>query len=643
MATVTVRIAGKNHNGFAVYASRFNGMCANCGQSFRTGTQIAYRKDAALADTLGLRSPSITVHYPANCAAAPPRECPTFTPSNQQRDIGDTLLKDKRHLLVAARAGTGKTTTMALVLFWLLAAVKAMLGKVAMLVFGAKNAQEMGTKVPPGVQASTLHAFGRAALLARYPESVLAAGTKPLGRFQKFQRSKTAQLLDCFIPLDTPQKHPLRKAAKVVPLLVSMAKKYAYLPNQQTEVDALIDHDIRPLDLQGADRVLVVELALKVLEAGLPHNGELPLHDFDDMVYIPAVDDTCVVTGKPLVIVDECQDMGPCDLRLVEKMLANGCRIAAVGDSKQAIMGFRGSEHGIVEKLRALLEANGGVVERPLTINRRCGKVHIRNVWWHIPDIQFDPEAPEGTLEAATLGQLYGQAKAGHAVLVRTNALGLAIVRRLRALRIPAVMKGKTEECEALLRRLDGITDGRNLPQVAFLEALEAYYAEQYTALSAAEKPSKWKLNSLAEDCDTLRGVALSTDEHGNEVTDCRMLKALIESLYDDNAPPEKCVTCSTIHRAKGLEWPVVWYLPLKTPHPCAASAAALEQEYNLIGVRDTRVRAKKGEQGSGRLIRVDGDPTAEGADKIGPDYTPPIPVPPASEAPAPTAEEGAE
>ena len=40
------------------------------------------------------------------------------------------------------------------------------------------------------------------------------------------------------------------------------------------------------------------------------------------------------------------------------------------------------------------------------------------------------------------------------------------------------------------------------------LEALEAYYAEQYTALAAAEKPSKWKMNQLAEDCDTLRGVA---------------------------------------------------------------------------------------------------------------------------------------
>ena len=328
--------------------------------------------------------------------------------------------------------------------------------------------------------------------------------------------------MDCFIPLDTPQKSPLRKAAKVVPLLVSMAKKYAYLPGQVTEIDALIDHDIRPLDLQGADRTIVVELTCKVLEAGLPHNGELPLHDFDDMVYIPAVDDTCEVVGKPLTIIDECQDMGPCDLAVVVKMLAHGCRIAAVGDAKQAIMGFRGSKAGIVDELRELLTANGGCVERPLTVNYRCGKVHIRNVWWHCPDIKFDPSAPEGTLEAATLGQLYGQAKAGHAVLCRTNALGLAVVRRLRALRIPSVMKGKQEECEALVRRLEAITDGRNLPCASFLERLESYYAEQYTWLSAAEKPSKWKMNQLAEDCDTLRGVALSTDEHGNEVSDCR-------------------------------------------------------------------------------------------------------------------------
>ena len=72
---------------------------------------------------------------------------------------------------------------------------------------------------------------------------------------------------------------------------------------------------------------------------------------------------------------------------------------------------------------------------------------------------------------------------------------------------------------------------------------------------------------------------------------------------------------------------------------PVHSGAAALEQEYNLIGVRDTRVVAKASIPGSGRLIRVNGDPTADGADQIGPDYTPPIPVPPCNEAPASNAE----
>ena len=635
MADVT--ISGKVYGGFRLMNSLYAGVCSVSGQKINRGSQIAYKKDEYLAKQLGLRSASITVLWPQTVTSNV-KEKPNFAPSSEQNAIGDAFIDwQGPHILIRARAGTGKTTTIAWAFFLLLAAVQNLIGRCLMLVFGKKNADEMTQKVPNGVAASTLHSYGNQALKKRYPQAVLAAGLKP-GKFQKYQRPKTLQLLDRLIPADTPEKHPLRKAARIVPKLVGMAKNYAFLPSQRKEIDALLDHEIAPIDLMGADRDTVVELSVSVLEAGLPHNGDLELYDMDDMIYIPAIDDSIEMPAKAIVAVDECQDVNPAQLALVRKAMEAGARIVAVGDDLQAIMGFRGSIAKAVDDLFAMLGASArGVKELPLTVNHRCGRVHIRNVQWRCPDIKASSEAPEGTIEAATLAQFYGNVKPGHAVLARTNQIGLAFCKRLRCLRIPAVMKGRDEDMEKLIRFIDGASASKNLDLASFLEALEAYYTTKYMELSKAEKPSKWRMTDLAETADTVREMALSVDENNTPVLNVADLKKVIESLYDDDAPASEVVTCSTAHRAKGLEWPVVWFSPIKFPHPNADSMAALEQEYNLIYVRDTRVRAHVNGKpiiGGGRLIRIDGDPTKAENRGVKPEYTPPVEIPPSMNGP---------
>lgn len=69
------------------------------------------------------------------------------------------------------------------------------------------------------------------------------------------------------------------------------------------------------------------------------------------------------------LVVDEYQDLNPCDLALIRAMAARGCEITAAGDDDQSIYGFR---HASPQAIRGFTQTYAGGQEFTLSVCHRC-------------------------------------------------------------------------------------------------------------------------------------------------------------------------------------------------------------------------------------------------------------------------------
>jgi DNA helicase-2/ATP-dependent DNA helicase PcrA len=141
------------------------------------------------------------------------------------------------------------------------------------------------------------------------------------------------------------------------------------------------------------------------------------LRDHDDLVGL----------SYALLIVDEYQDLNPCDLEVVRRLADRGSAILAAGDDEQSIYGFR---KAAPEGIRNFAANYPGTVVYPLSLTHRCGK---SIVGWARSVIEADPDRIIGrrTLEAipgAPDGEVALLRFAGHAAEARGVA---ALIRHM--------------------------------------------------------------------------------------------------------------------------------------------------------------------------------------------------------------------
>jgi DNA helicase-2/ATP-dependent DNA helicase PcrA len=87
-----------------------------------------------------------------------------------------------------------------------------------------------------------------------------------------------------------------------------------------------------------------------------------------------------------LLLVDEYQDLNPCDLEVLHLLADRGCSILAAGDEDQSIYSFRKAAPA---GIRRFASDYPGSAIYPLTITRRCGR---RIVAWARSVIERDPD-----------------------------------------------------------------------------------------------------------------------------------------------------------------------------------------------------------------------------------------------------------
>ena len=290
--------------------------------------------------------------------------------------------------------------------------------------------------------------------------------------------------------------------------------------------------------------------------------------DFDDQVYMPACF-ACVWEKPELLAVDEAQDLNPVNIQIIKKLGPK--QLIAVGDPWQAIYAFRGALHDSWDQLLALRANRNNPIELPLSITFRCSQAVVQEANKHVASLRARPDAPAGSVSVQSAPFDPTICPPGGAILCRNNAplarAALALLSAGRPIRLLASdsLGSLSMDIRAAARR-----------RGPFHANLSLYFSE---------KISRTEDESLQASLADRRDMLLSLNRGDPEDLIATLSKLMVRS----NKPT--AVTLSTIHRAKGLEWPDVFLLdPHLIPAPWA-EGPQLAQELNLRYVAQTRAK----------------------------------------------------
>lgn len=341
--------------------------------------------------------------------------------------------------------------------------------------------------------------------------------------------------------------------------------------------------------------------------------------DFTDMIWLPVVNRLRVFQSD-LLLVDEGQDLNRCQQTLA---LMAGRRIILCGDQNQAIYGFAGADTDSIPTMKARLEATDrGVVERPLTVTRRCGKAIVNEVLDLVPDFQAHEGNPDGLVRWTQRSTLMDELTDQDMVLTRTNAPGVGLAFELMKDGRKVNIQGRD-----LAKNLKGLIKTSGKKDVdGFLEWLDKYQDQELARLMKRKRKSEEAIISLkdkvvslrifAEGATTLKEVQDRIDRlfKGKKCPKCRKdfdghlthcPKCKVQGAPVVLVKPEG-VLISSVHRAKGLESDRVFILnPHLFPHPMAKTKEAVRQEYHLQYVARTRAIQE--------LVYVEDDTSGQG------------------------------
>lgn len=282
--------------------------------------------------------------------------------SDQQILFFDRLKTSPRSLLLGAVAGSGKTTT--------IVHGSSHIPKHVLTVFLAFNkhiATELEAKLPPHIQCGTFHS------------RCLKGLSRSLPSRPKIDGDKSKNLLKENLPWKEQELY-----LSFCVRLISLAKNAgvgipSLCEDSFASWESIAAHHSLTLDSADADLSRAIDIARSCFVEG---NSELSSIDFDDMLYLALLKrvnfDKC-----SFVFVDEAQDTNGVQRELLKLMLAPHGRLIAVGDSKQAIYGFRGADASAMDRI-----AKEFSCERlALSTCYRCSRSVISEVHRHFPEL----------------------------------------------------------------------------------------------------------------------------------------------------------------------------------------------------------------------------------------------------------------
>ena len=531
---------------------------------------------------------------------AEPITLPTYGDKHQKladrlRAAKDPGVDTAPHVIVEARAGTGKTTTLIeglkrvkditsdltpspqqAAVWEAMEQSKGLVQSICFVAFNKSIATELQKRVPQGCDAMTMHSLG------------FKSVQKAFGRVN-VNSYRVQDIISELLEKD------IRELRKTKPTLIKATEELVGLCKMNlcdaTEYDALAElatyYDV---DTNGCTTE-VFQLVPRVLERCLDVVRGNCI-DFNDMIWLPVALGLNVYKYD-MLLVDEAQDLNRCQQALAKKA---GRRLILCGDPKQAIYGFAGADAESMSRMeRELSATDRGCIHLPLTVTRRCGKAIVKEAQKYVPDFEAFETNPEGKIGTASMqgsgcedvnckihtqNSYQDQVTDGDMILCRVNApLVSECFRFLRAGR-KANIQGRD-----VGQGLVSTVNKMKATSIAHLiERLSDWLHKEQCKESAKRNPSDARLIAVQDRYDCLLAFC-----EGAETVETVTKK--IESVFTDDANGTG-IRLSSVHKAKGLEAKRVFILRIKgaeMPHPMAKSAWERQQEQNILYVAITR------------------------------------------------------
>lgn len=454
--------------------------------------------------------------------------------SIQQESIFDFTVNSNGHLVVRARAGTGKTTT-------IVEAVKRWLaanpGKTAILcAFNKTIAAELQSRFAghTNVEVKTLHAIGYACC-RRFRDNLKV----------EFGKARADALAARVCGKSAPDT-----IVRMVSKLHTLGREIAPHATKLGDLTAIaIQHECEPDEVWeragfGAEYVETRALQAMELAADVKSGDTI---DGSDMIFLP-VRNGWLVKQWDLVVVDEMQDMTVAQLEIALGSVNDGGRVIGVGDDRQAIYGFRGADSGSLDRIKGELVA----AELGLTVTYRCGRSIVEIACGWVPDFEAGPNNPEGAVSTIAAEKLVAAAGPGDFILSRVNAplvaTAMSLLRAGKRARVAGrdIGKGLT----TLLLRMKA----KSVPDL--MAKIETWENREVTRQEAKmSATTNGKREAIKAKIEAIRDQAAMLTNLADGAKNVQEVLDRAEALFsDDGLGAAGVITCSSVHKAKGLE-----------------------------------------------------------------------------------------
>ena len=423
------------------------------------------------------------------------------TPSKYQRAIYDEVKRGSGNVVIEARAGSGKTTTLVNALK-LLPKDK----KILVSAFNVKIAAELRARCPSNVDVMTLHGFGLRQLKKSLKEREMIDNDEYEESDSEYNAKSKAKGINTEFIIDAKgyymteylqrALHPTLKGGVTIkeslPLerfllkCLNLAQSYAIRPDDKDFINRMRENissrlfkdekeveslekileltNIKEVFFTEEDRtnygieygivdygVLMTKLMLKYALSPnkdgvktIRRDGEyvkVPvkamIYSFNDMIYVTAVGKNMNIDQYDYVFIDEAQDMNIAQITMLLKA-GNHARIFVIGDPRQAIYLFQYSELDMMERMEKILNAK----KLYLSVSYRVPKSVSRVAQKCVKDFEVPETAIEGEVNKIDASDMTSIIKPGDIVISRDNKTIKFVAKMLISKLIPIIVLG---------------------------------------------------------------------------------------------------------------------------------------------------------------------------------------------------------
>ena len=363
----------------------------------------------------------------------------TFELSEYQKRILDFIKYENGNLLVDAKAGSGKTSTLVLIADEIIKQNK----KCLFLAFNKSIVEELKTKIiSDSCQIKTLHSLGlsflRSFLYKKHGENYVI----DIDQHDEQIKQEVEKLFEVYCRQDfnianaemgSDDRDDLYyNLLREVASMVNYSRLYNcnyHEPEQLYDLAPKLCWYLKDYEDYGMKRF--PEIVEKVID-GIKESFENPVKDeagiphyrvtYTDMIYFP-----CLYKMRPpfslrtfldYVLIDETQDLSVLQQMFVKLFVGYNTRMIAVGDEKQAIYGFAGADTKSIKNLKK----NFDLTELPLNICYRCPKNVIKIAQDIVPSIDWNHKREDdGIVDFIDDSNLKDKLQPGDVILARRN------------------------------------------------------------------------------------------------------------------------------------------------------------------------------------------------------------------------------